>query len=119
MIRLEEDNGKIKEKFPDGEKCYKFIENEKMIGLASINKDDEDKIYIFIKEELRGNGYGKKLFSEIIKELEKKEYKEINVKCETSNIQIKKIIIANGGIHLSTTKGIEKYIIPILSNSKK
>lgn len=114
MIRIVEDDGIVKEKFPEGEYCYKLLKDDEMIGVASINKDDEDKVYIFIKKELRGNGYGKFLFSEILKELKKKGYSEVIVKFEKDNIQMLKIINKNGGKHISTDKKIIRYVIPIV-----
>ena len=113
MIRMVEDDGIVKEKFPEGEYCYKLLKDEEMIGVASINKDNEDKVYIFIKKELRGNGYGKFLFSEILKELNKKEYNDVIVKFEKENIQMLKIVKQNGGKHISTDKNIIRYVIPI------
>ena len=113
MINLVEDDGEVKEKLPNGEYCYKLLEDNKMIGVASINKDEEDKVYIFIKKELRGNGYGKILFAEIIKELNKKSYKKIIVKFEKENIQMLKIVTSNKAQHLSTDNGTVKYLVPI------
>lgn len=114
MIKLIEDEGVVKEKFPEGEYCYKFLKDDKMIGVASINKDNEDKVYIFIKKELRGNGYGKILFSEVIKELKNKGYSEVIIRFEKDNIQMLKIINHNGGKHLSTDNKIMRYVVPIL-----
>ncbi len=109
---LDDETEDIKERFPDGE-CYKFVKDGKNIGLAVINKDENDKVFIFIKKELRGNGYGKKLFSELKKELVKRDYKDIKVKFDKENIQILKIIEDNGGLHLSTDKDTVKYLVPI------
>ena len=35
------------------------------------------KIYIFIKEELRGNGYGKILFGKILEEIKKEGFEKV------------------------------------------
>lgn len=114
MIKLIEDEGVVKEKFPEGEYCYKFLKDDEMIGVASINKDNEDKVYIFIKKELRGNGYGKILFSEVIKELKNKGYSEVIIRFEKDNIQMLKIVNHNGGKHISTDNKIMRYVVPIL-----
>ena len=113
MLKLiNDENEEIKIRFPGG-CCYKFYENDKNIGFAVINEDEEDKVYIYIKKELRGNGHGKLLFSELMGELEKKEYKDIKVKFDRDNIQMLKIVKHFGGLHLSTDNGLVKYLIPI------
>ena len=112
-IKLVDDDGRVKEKLPKGEFCYKFFKDERFIGIAAINRDEEDKIYIYIKQELRGNGFGKLLFKELLKELKNKGIKSVKVKIDRKNIQIFKIIVDCGGINLSNDGEISSYIIPI------
>ena len=50
----------------DYEYCYKLVKDGKEIGLSTINKDKQNVLYIFIRKELRGNGYGKILFSKML-----------------------------------------------------
>ena len=118
MSRLIEDKSEeYRERFPNGE-CYRYFENDKQIGLAVINNDEDDKVFIYIKKELRGNGYGKALFSEVINELLKKEYKDIKVKFSKDNIQMLRIVNNYGALHLSTNGGIVRYLIPINNDMK-
>lgn len=113
MFNLVENLNEVKELFPNSENTYQFFKDNDFIGVASINKNDDDKIYIMIKKELRGNGYGKELFSAIIQKLRERDYKETIVKFERNNIQMLKIVTSNGGKHVSTDKNIVKYLIPI------
>lgn len=98
----------------DYETLYRLVKDNKTIGLGTINKDKENGIYIYIEENLRGNGYGKILFSKIIEEVKKKGLKEIRVTFNKENIQILKIVHGNRGVHLSTNKEKVKYLIPIV-----
>ena len=113
MFRLIEDFDKIKDMFPNSECCYRFAKDDKTIGAAAINKAEEDNVYIFIKKDYRGNGYGKILFSNIIEELKQKNYSKVIVCFDKNNIQMTKIINDNNGLHISTDKEIVKYLIPI------
>ena len=76
MFKLIEDNSKneLKDKFPNAEKYYKFAMDNQIIGNASINNDINNKFYIYINEDLRGKGYGKMLYSEIINLVELSEF---------------------------------------------
>ncbi len=113
MFSLVEDTNKAKEIFPDSEYTYQFLKDNETIGVASINKNEDDKVYIMIKKELRGNGYGKELFSFVIKKLKEQEYSRVLVTFEQSNIQMLRIVTSNGGQHVSTNKDVVKYLIPI------
>ena len=113
VFSLVEDSKEIKKKFPDSETAYQFLKDNEFIGVASINKKDDDKIYIMIKKELRGNGYGKELFTSVLQKLKEMDYKKTIVKFERNNIQMLKIVTSNGGKHVSTDNDIVKYLIPI------
>ena len=97
----------------DYEIIYKLVKDDRVIGYGTINKDKENLIYIFIENELRGNGYGKFLFSKIINEVKNIGYKEAKVAFERENMQMLKIVKNAGGLHLSTNEGKVKYLIPI------
>lgn len=97
----------------DYELIYKLVMDNRVIGYGTINKDKENIIYIFIENELRGNGYGKYLFSKMLQEVKNIGYKEAKVVFKTKNIQMLKIVKNEGGLHLSTNEGNEKYLIPI------
>ena len=113
MFSLVEEMDNIKEIFPEGKNYFKLLKDSKMIGTAIIKQDEDDRLYIFIKKELRGNGYGKILFSEILKELKNRGYNDITIKFQKNNIPMLKIVTSNGGLHLSTDEQMVKYIIPI------
>lgn len=115
MVKLTEDNSpnELKLKFPNAEKFYKFEDDNKTIGMASINNDEQNKFYIFIKENLRGRGYGKLLFSEIMKELNSQNYIEVKVNCNTNNIQMRKILDSNGAIPIAQMERTFKYKVPV------
>lgn len=115
MIEIVKTNKKIEEilKIVDYKSIYKMIKDEKVIGYGTINKDQENVIYIFIQEEYRGNGYGKILFHKMIEETKKEGFKEIKLKFERNNIQMLKIVTKEGGLHLSTMGENVQYLIPI------
>ena len=98
----------------DYETLYRLVKDEKTIGFGTINKDKENGIYIYIEENLRGNGYGKLLFSKVIEEVKKNGLKEIKVTFNKENIQVLKIVKANNGLHVSTNNEKVKYLIPIV-----
>lgn len=70
-------------------KNFVLKNDEKIIGYSRINNAEEDDVFIYIKEEYRGNGYGKELFRLTIDETEKEEF-VFNV--SKQNIQMIKII---------------------------
>ena len=92
---------------------FKFVKDDKIIGCGTINNDTESNIFIYIEEELRGNGYGKLLFSKMLLETQKLGYKEVKLKFTKENIQMLKIVKHHGGLHLSTNADAEKYLIPL------
>ena len=47
-IENEELNQKVKE-------LYELSDEEKKLGFATINDDDENPIYVYVKKEFRGN----------------------------------------------------------------
>ena len=113
LIKVDKKIEKIQE-IVDYELIYKLVKDDKIIGYGTINKDEGNKIYIFIENELRENGYGKALFSKMIEEVRKIGYKDVKVAFKKENIQMLKIVKNAGGIHLSTNNGEDKYLIPIL-----
>ena len=92
---------------------YKLVKDDKVIGYGTINNDKENIIYIYIEEQLRGNGYGKILFSKMIEEIKKIGYKEVKIKFAKENIQMLKIVKNNEGLHLSSNEDGVTYLIPL------
>lgn len=70
-------------------KNFVLKNDEKIIGYSRINNAEEDDIFIYIKEEYRGNGYGKELFK---LSFEKMQKNEIILNVSKQNIQMIKII---------------------------
>lgn len=97
----------------DYQHLYKLVRDEKIIGYGTINKDQENFIYVYIDEKERGNNYGKFLFLKLLEEVKKMDYKEVRVKFKRENIQMLRIVRGIGGIHLSSDEDGVKYVIPI------
>ena len=95
------------------DKCFKLVKDGRPLGVGTINNDKENQIYIYIKQELRGNGYGKVLFSKMMEQAKKEGYQEVKVTFPKNNIQMIKIVNDNGALHLSTNKNKVKYVIPL------
>ena len=92
---------------------YALEKNNIIIGYGILTENNDNKIEIFIKEEYRGNGYGKYIFGKMIEELKKEKYKEIKLTFKRDNYRIKNIIIYYGGLQLHTNEIEENYILPI------
>jgi len=95
------------------DKCFKLVKDGKPLGVGTINNDKENQIYIYIKQELRGNGYGKILFSKMIDEAKKEGYQEVKVTFPKDNIQMVKIVDDNGGVQQSSNQNEVKYVISL------
>lgn len=95
------------------DKCFKLVENDRPLGVGTINKDKENLIYIYIKQELRGKGYGKILFSKMMDEVKKEGYKEVKLKFSKDNIRMEKIVNDNGGVQLNNNEDDVHYLISL------
>ena len=115
MIEIVKSDKRIEEilKIVDYKYIYKMVKDEKVIGYGTINKDQENVIYIYIQEEYRGNGYGKILFHKMIEETKKEGIREIKLIFKRNNIQMLKIATNVGGLHLSTMEENVQYLIHI------
>ena len=89
-------------------KNYAFKNGEKTIGYSRINDVEEDNIFIYIKEEYRGNGYGKELFR---LSFEKMQKNEIILNISKQNIQMQKIIENYQNIKIINEPKYIKYAI--------
>ncbi len=85
------------------------------VGYSKINLDQEtdNRFEMFIFEEHRGNGYGKYLFGEMLKEIKSLGYKEINLQIKRNNLIARKLIEFAGGLKLSQKKDIITFVLPI------
>ena len=95
------------------DQCFKLLKDDRPLGVGTINKDEENLIYIYIKQELRGNGYGKILFSKMMDVAKKKGFEEIKLTFPKDNIQMVKIVDDNNGIQQSVIDDEVKYIVPL------
>ena len=115
MFKLVEGKDTFEKALPsvNFDKCFQFIKDDRPLGVGTINKDKENLIYIYIKQELRGNGYGKVLFSKMMEEAKKEGYQEVKVTFPKDNIQMVKIVDDNGGVEQSVNENEVKYVIPL------
>lgn len=90
--------------------CYKLVNGEQLLGFGTINKNEENKIFIYINENQRGNGYGKILFSKMLGETKNLGYDDIEITFSKENKPMEKIANDNGGKRTSVDKDSVKYI---------
>ncbi len=113
LLKCEEKIGENllpKEKYDE---VYKLVEDKKVIGVGVINYDKENMISILIRKELRGNGYGKILFSKMMEQIKNKGHKQIVLEFEKVNIPMVKIVSDNKGVQVSINENYVKYIVPL------
>ena len=115
MFKLVEGKDTFEKALPsvNFDKCFKLLKDDRPLGVGTINKDDENLIYIYIKQELRGNGYGKILFSKMMEEAKKEGYQEVKVTFPKDNVPMVKIIDDNGGVQQTINQNEVKYMIPL------
>lgn len=107
----------VKDDFPirDYRRVFKlYDDNDNTLGLATINCDEDNMVYIYVDENQRNKGYGKKLFGLVLNELLREKRIDAKVKFETSNIKMLRIVHDYNGVHLATENKENLYVIPIL-----
>ena len=90
---------------------YVLKKDNIIIGYGKINNDVNNRIEIFIISEYRGNGYGKELFSNLVKTFNTIDI--IYLTFENANIIAKRIVEKFGAKQDSIINGIIKYVLPI------
>lgn len=86
----------------------------KTIGCGQIDvKSKDNKISLFIIEKYRGNGYGKQLFKNLLKEYKKLGNKDVEIIVSKDNIRMNKIIVDNNGVIIDQQENTIRYIVPI------
>ncbi len=115
MIKLVkvEDEIKPNPRVGDYKCCYKLEKDNQGIGYGTINKDQENQVFIFIDREQRGNGYGKILFSKILDETKNMGYEEVKITFGKDNEPMLKITKDNNGKQISEDEDSVKYTIEI------
>ena len=88
---------------------YVLIIENKEVGRCEFFDNDEDNIYLEIKKEYQGLGYGNLFFKEIIKNMNK----DLFVKCSKDNHRMNKIISNNNGIEIYRKDGTIFYVIEL------
>ncbi len=107
----------VRDDFPirDYRRVFKlYDDNDNTLGLATINCDEDNMVYIYVDENQRNKGYGKKLFGLVLNELLREKRIDAKVKFETSNIKMLRIVHEYNGVHLATENKENLYVIPIL-----
>jgi len=117
VIKIDDKLDMFKDDFEVESNCnfYLLRLDEKTIGRSKIFTAEQtnNRLEIFILSEYRGNGYGKYLFGEMLKEIKKDGYKEINVQINRENIIARKIIEDFGGLKIAQNKEITTFVVPI------
>lgn len=88
--------------------CYVFIIEDKIVGVGSIRhylndylKNYGGHIGYSIRPSERKKGFGKMALNLLLKEIAKKDIKEVIVTCNSNNIGSQKVIEGNNGILVS------------------
>ena len=67
---------------------YSIYEDDKIIGFSAVNKDSNNMIYVYVEPHYRGNGFGTRIFNEMVEMFKN----DIILTVETSNVIINRII---------------------------
>ncbi len=86
---------------PIEEPFYFFrLENE-VVGYAKVDTMKPNNIYIFIREEKRGNGYGTRLFKNLIEMLKNSSIPSLELTFSSHNLPMIRILKRFGGEEIS------------------
>lgn len=99
--------------FDLNDNCYAYKNDNLIIGYARINVVEPYQVYIFINEDIRGNGYGTKLFKEVLTVLKMNSIFQIEAETSMGNIAMIRILEHYGGQELTRYDGMVHYIVPI------
>ena len=94
---------------------FSYKNDNIFIGYAFIKKEqtNKDNIYIKIFDKYKSNGYGNSLFNEILQILKKKNFKDITLNIDKSNYRMINILKKNNAIEISNVRGVKEFIIKI------
>ncbi len=94
---------------------FSYKKDNIFIGYAFIKKEqtNKDNIYIKIFDKYQSNGYGNSLFNEIFQILKKKKFKDITLNIDKSNYRMINILKKNNAIEISNVRGVKEFIIKI------
>ena len=114
MLYIQECSIDLKNELPikDFEIFYELKDDNKTIGFSAFRKNNENPIYIFIKNEYRGNGHGKFLFSQMFEKLKDLDFDEFIFTFDKKNIPLLRILEYFSAMHVNTKKNNCTYMIP-------
>lgn len=87
---------------------YSLELNNNNIGYGIIRDNNDNKLEVYILKKYQGNGYGTKLFKELLKIINEK----IIVKTKIENIIMRRIIEKCNGIEKSRDGNFIIYVVP-------
>lgn len=95
--------------------AYEYLLNNKVIGYLFLNSEHSSRnnFYMKIMEDYQSNGYGKKLFKDVMSLLSDRNYKEIFINVEADNTRMINILKQNNSFELSTIHGIKEFIVKV------
>ncbi len=120
LIKIEDYNDELKDVFENYDNCEVFIlkSNELVVGYGiKKDKNDINPFEVFIKEENRGNGYGKYFFKKGLDLLKQEEYRKIYYQINRGNIIARRLIENNGGLKISQDEDITTFVIDFEKNN--
>ncbi len=115
MLRLYKMSNEEKKEmnFSIQDNYYSFKTERETLGFAKINVLEKIDIYIFILENKRGNGYGNKLFYQVLETLKEEKVTSFELILPLQNIIMQRIVEAYGGIEESRKDNKIKYRITL------
>lgn len=114
ILCLMDEEEKEKFNFNLSDNYYTYKKNNLTIGYARVNVVEPYQIYIFINADIRGNGYGTKLFSEVLNILKNNSVTQIAIETPISNRAMVRILEHYNGKEVTRYDDIAHYIVPIV-----
>ena len=91
------------------ENVYLMRNELDVIGYGFLNYGSNNDLEIFIKEDYRGNHYGKNLFAYLLNEV--KDRKELKFHIDHTNYPMIRIIEKYNPLNMGTSEGVREYLI--------
>ena len=114
LVKIKESNNDVKKEFKvEPIKVYEISNENGVVGYGTINKDDKNLLTVFIREEYRGNGYGKKMFHTLLRTAMDMGYEDVNLMVSNGNVPMIKIINDVNGFETLKTRDFTKYIVHV------
>lgn len=94
-------------------KAYELTNNNETIGFGTINKDNNNLLSVYIKDEYRGNGYGTELFNNLLSHARNMGYNDAKLTVSKHNTPAIKMIQGANGFETSTNNEYASYVVPL------